>query len=181
MSASEIKFETMIESRVWRVMRGREIHEQHRVSTPLELFFDLIFVVAIAFAGSQLHHAISANHALHGLISFMMVFLAIWWAWMGFTWFASSFDTDDIPYRIAIFVQMAGALIVAAGIPSAFEQNQFLTVTIGYVVMRIASVTQWFRAAAQSPRFRKTALRYAFGVLLAQLGWLFLLVLPKQY
>ena len=111
----------------------------------------------------------------------MMVFLAIWWAWMGFTWFASSFDTDDIPYRIAIFVQMAGALIVAAGIPSAFEQNQFLTVTIGYVVMRIASVTQWFRAAAQSPRFRKTALRYAFGVLLAQLGWLFLLVLPKQY
>jgi hypothetical protein len=39
MSASEIKFETMTESRVWRVMRGREIHEQHRVSTPLELFF----------------------------------------------------------------------------------------------------------------------------------------------
>ncbi|MCE1175769.1 MAG: low temperature requirement protein A [Burkholderiales bacterium] len=181
MSASEIKFETMTESRVWRVMRGREIHEQHRVSTPLELFFDLIFVVAIAFAGSQLHHAISANHALHGLVSYAMVFFAIWWAWMGFTWFASSFDTDDVPYRIAIFVQMTGALIVAAGIPSAFEQNQFLTVTIGYVVMRIASVTQWFRAAAQSPRFRKTALRYAFGVLLAQLGWLFLLVLPKQY
>lgn len=74
MSASEIKFETMTESRVWRVMRGREIHEQHRVSTPLELFFDLIFVVAIAFAGSQLHHAISANHALHGLVSYAMVF-----------------------------------------------------------------------------------------------------------
>jgi len=89
-------------------------------------------VVAIAFAGSQLHHAISANHALHGLVSYAMVFFAIWWAWMGFTWFASSFDTDDVPYRIAIFVQMTGALIVAAGVPSAFEQNQFLTVTIGY-------------------------------------------------
>ena len=181
MSTPNLKSATVTESRVWRVMRGRHPHEQHRVSTPLELFFDLIFVVAIAFAGNQLHHAISANHALHGLLSYTMVFFAIWWAWMGFTWFASSFDTDDVAYRIAIFVQMAGALIVAAGVPSAFEQNHFFTVTIGYVVMRIASVAQWLRAAAQSPQCRKTALRYALGVLLAQVCWLILLIFPKQY
>ncbi len=95
-------------------MQGRLPHEEHRVATNLELLFDLIFVVAIAFAAAELHHAINHNHVVHGVISFLVVFLAIWWAWIGFTWFASSFDTDDTPYRIAVFVQMAGALVIAA-------------------------------------------------------------------
>ena len=46
-----------------------------------------------------------------------MVFFAIWWAWMNFTWFASAYDCDDVPYRLAVFVQIAGALILAAGVP----------------------------------------------------------------
>ncbi len=44
-----------------------------------------------------------------------MVFFAIWWAWMNFTWFASAYDTDDVPYRVMTFVQMAGVLLLAAG------------------------------------------------------------------
>ena len=74
MNSTDTKFETTPPSKLWRVMRERERHENHRPSTPLELLFDLVFVVAIAFAGSQLHHAISANHALHGLVSYAMVF-----------------------------------------------------------------------------------------------------------
>ena len=50
-----------------------------------------------------------------------MVFFAIWWAWMNFTWFASAYDCDDVPYRLAVFVQIAGALILAAGVPAMFE------------------------------------------------------------
>jgi low temperature requirement protein LtrA len=162
-------------------MIGREPHETHRVATTLELLFDLIFVVAIAFAGAELHHAISANHAAHGVISFMMVFFAIWWAWMGFTWFASSFDTDDVPYRIAVFVQMAGALVIAAGIPSLFENGERTIVTAGYTVMRLASVAQWLRAAAGDARFRPTTLRYALGIFLVQLGWIATLFAPSSY
>ncbi len=167
--------------KAWRRMIGREPHETHRVATTLELLFDLIFVVAIAFAGAELHHAISANHAAHGVISFMMVFFAIWWAWMGFTWFASSFDTDDVPYRIAVFVQMAGALVIAAGIPSLFENGERTIVTAGYTVMRLASVAQWLRAAAGDARFRPTTLRYALGIFLVQLGWIATLFAPSSY
>ena len=45
-----------------------------------------------------------------------MMFFAIWWAWMSFTWFATAYDTDDVPYRLLTFVQMAGAITIAAGI-----------------------------------------------------------------
>ena len=74
-----------------------------------------------------------------------MVFVSIWWAWMNFSWFASAFDNDDVPYRIAVFVQMAGALMIAAGAESAFE-GHWLPMVLGYTVIRIVSVLQWLRA-----------------------------------
>ena len=155
-----------------RPMVARSPHEHPRASTTLELFFDLVFVVAIAFAGVQLHHAVAADHAWQGALSFSMVFFAIWWAWMGFTWFASAFDTDDVPYRLAVFVQMAGALIIAGGVAAAFEHQDWRMVVVGYVVMRTASMAQWLRAAAQARTHRSTCLRYALGVFLVQLGWI---------
>ena len=60
-----------------------------------------------------------------------MVFFAIWWAWMNFTWFASAYDCDDVPYRLAVFVQIAGALILAGGIPSMFETREPNLATVG--------------------------------------------------
>src|SRR5262245_357148 len=76
--------------RTMQTMAPRSPHEAHRVSTPLELFFDLVFVVAIAQAASGMHHAIAEGHAGAGLFGYVMVFFAIWWAWMNFTWFASA-------------------------------------------------------------------------------------------
>lgn len=165
--------------KAFKPMTGRSPHEHPRVATTLELFFDLIFVVAIALAGAQLHHAITENHVAHGVVSYALVFFTVWWAWMNFTWFASSFDTDDVPYRIAVFVQMAGALVIAAGVPNAFEGNWWV-LTYGYVLMRVASIAQWLRAAKQAPQHRKTALRYALGIFVAQLGWMVVVTLPQQ-
>src|SRR5690349_7784232 len=84
-------------------MRARSPQEAHRVATPLELFFDLVFVVAVSQAAVQLHHAIIEGHGGEAGFSFGLLFFGIWWAWMNFTWFASSFDTNDIPYRPIIF------------------------------------------------------------------------------
>lgn len=103
---------------------ARSPHEVHRVATPLELFFDLVFVVAIAQAASGLHHAIADGHALDGLIGYLIVFFAIWWAWMNFTWFASAYDSDDLPYRLAVFLQIAGALILATGLSQSDQRRQ---------------------------------------------------------
>ncbi|MEU3875754.1 MULTISPECIES: low temperature requirement protein A [Streptomyces] len=157
--------------------RGRE--EEHRTATPLELFFDLCFVVAVAQAGRQLVHALAEGHPGHGIPGYLMVFFAIWWAWVNFSWFSSAYDTDDALYRVVTLVQIAGVLVLAAGVPRAFSASDFTMVWLGYAVMRLALVSQWLRAAhaATGPE-RRTALRYAIGVSLCQVGWLGLVVLP---
>lgn len=160
-------------------MTARSAHEAHRAATPLELLFDLVFVVAIAQAARGLHHAIAASHTLEGLIGYTMVFFAIWWAWMNFTWFASAYDCDDVPYRLAVFVQISGALILAAGVAGMFEFRAANVATIvGYVVMRLALVSLWLRAAASDPAHRSTTLRYAIGISLVQVGWVALMFAP---
>jgi low temperature requirement protein LtrA len=167
-------------ARYRRPMTARSPHEPHRVSTPLELFFDLVFVVAISQAAAGLHHAIGEGHALEGIVGYLMVFFAIWWAWMNFTWFASAYDCDDVLYRLIVFVQIAGALILAAGIPAMFETHAPNgTVLAGYIVMRLAMVTQWLRAAAGDPHRRAAARRYAIGITIMQIAWIALLLVPS--
>ena len=151
--------------------RGRS--EAHRVASPLELFFDLCFVVAIAQAGMQLVHSVAEGHAGEGILNYAMVFFAIWWAWMNFTWFASAYDNDDALYRVVTLIQIAGVLVLAAGVSRAFEDHDFLLVWLGYAIMRFALIAQWLRAARAAEGGERTmALRYAGGVLLCQLGWL---------
>jgi low temperature requirement protein LtrA len=63
-----------------RRMSGRDPGETHRASTPLELLFDLTFVVAVAEAATQLEHALAAGHAVHALAGYAVVFFGLWWA-----------------------------------------------------------------------------------------------------
>lgn len=167
----------MIATRLLRRMGGRDIHEVNRVSTSLELLFDLTFVVAIAAAASQLHHAAGEHHLAPAALTFFTSFAAIWWAWMSFTWFASAYDTDDATYRLWTMVQMVGVLILAAGVPK-IALGDFSTVTVGYAVMRIGLVAMWLRAAREHPERRRTAMRHALGIGGLQLLWLARLALP---
>jgi low temperature requirement protein LtrA len=161
-----------------RRMDGRDPGEAHRASTPLELLFDLCFVVAISQAAAQLAHGIEEDHAVAAVVGFAMVFFAIWWAWMNFTWFASAYDVDDVPYRLLTLVQMAGALLLAAGVPAALDDYDFTAVTIGYAVMRVPMVVQWLRVSREHADGRRTARRYALGIAVVQALWLLRLLLP---
>jgi low temperature requirement protein LtrA len=160
-----------------RPMTARDSGEAHRVATSLELFFDLCFVVAVAQVAAQLHHYLSDGHAANAFPGYVAVFFAIWWAWMNVTWFASAYDTDDVPYRIAALVTITGALVLAAGVPRAFEHHDFTIIAAGYTIMRLALITQWLRAARSYRKGRTTARRYALGLAVNQalwIGWLFL-------
>ncbi|MET4583330.1 low temperature requirement protein LtrA [Conyzicola nivalis] len=161
-------------------MTARDTTQAHRPSSPLELLFDLVFVVAIAQVAVQLAHAIAEGHVVESLAPYCMVFFAIWWAWMNFTWFASAYDTDDVPYRILVLVQMAGVLILAADVPSAFSGGGFTAVTIGYLVMRVGLVSLWVRAGIQHPQGRATAFRYAAGITVVQILWVSRLAFPDS-
>ena len=152
-------------------MTGRDPGQPDRAATPLELLFDLCFVVAVAQAAGALHHDLALGEIGHGLVSYLPIFFAIWWPWVNFTWFASAYDTDDVAYRLLTFVQIAGVLVVTAGVPSAFEDLDFSIMVVGYVIMRIALVAQWLRVAREDPIRRATAVRFAVGIGLIQVGW----------
>ena len=155
----------------------RDVDEHHRTSTTLELVVDLAFVVAVAQAAASLHHGFAEGEVWRSIVGYLSVFFAVWWAWMNYTWFGSAFDNDDILYRAALFVQIGGVVVLAAGVASAFEGN-FAVVTIGYVIMRIAMVFQWWRVSLH-PQGRPAASRYAVGIFVLQLGWVALLAVPS--
>ena len=78
-------------------LAGRDRHEAHRVATPLEIFFDLVAVIAVASPtiDGLAPSASPQGHPAEGVVGFAFAFFAIWWAWMNYTWFASAYDDGD--------------------------------------------------------------------------------------
>src|SRR5829696_395522 len=101
-------------------MGGRDPHQSHRTATPLELLFDLTFVVAFGIAADELAHFLAEGHVPAGLVGFGFATFAISWAWIQFSWFASAYDTDDWIFRLLTLLQMVGVLVLALGIADVF-------------------------------------------------------------
>ena len=150
-----------------RRMVGRDPEERGRTATPLELLFDLTFVVAFSQAGDQLAHYVAEGHIGPAVWGFVFVVFSVCWAWINLTWFASAFDTNDWFQRALTMVQMVGVIILALGIPQVFQSIDegqpfnYTVVASGYVVMRLAMIAMWLRVAVQDPENRRVALRYA--------------------
>ncbi|KUH80166.1 MULTISPECIES: low temperature requirement protein A [unclassified Mycobacterium] len=161
-----------------RKMSGRDPDEQHRVATPLELLFDLTFVVAFGIAANEFAHLLAENRVGPGVLGFSFATFAVCWAWINFSWFASAYDTDDWIYRLMTMLQMVGVIVMALGFPPMFASIDHgahidnRVMVAGYVVMRIALVGQWLRAAAQDPQHRSACLTYVAAVTLAQALWI---------
>jgi low temperature requirement protein LtrA len=168
-----------IASRFINPLRPRDPAEVHRAASPLELFTDLCFVVAISQAATSFHQHISDGHGARGLLGFAMVFFAIFWAWLNFSWFASAYDNDDVGYRLLTLLHVLGSLVLAAGIPGMVD-GDFALGVLGYVIMRSSLVVQWLRVAADDPPRRTTARRYATGIVVVQLCWIGFIFLPRS-
>jgi low temperature requirement protein LtrA len=165
-------------TRLLHPLLPRDPSEEHRVASPLELFTDLCFVVAISQAAASFHQHITQGHEAKGLLGFAMVFFAIFWAWLNFSWFASAYDNDDVAYRLLTLLHVLGSLVLAAGIPGMVN-GDFAVGVLGYVIMRTSLVVQWLRVAHDDPPRRTTARRYATGVTVVQLGWISFIFLPR--
>lgn len=73
-------------------------------------------------------------------MGYTLSWFAIWWAWMGYTWYASAYDNDDVVFRLLTFVIMAGCLVLAAAIPDLFADGQSAMAVAGYAIMRLGLV-----------------------------------------
>ena len=160
-----------------RRLTGRDPREAHRSATPLELLYDLVFVVAFGQAANELAHYVAEDHVRTGIFGFCFAVFAISWAWISYSWFASAYDEDDWVCRLATMVQMVGVVILALGLPevfASFERGETLdngVVVAGYIVMRVPMAFQWLRASRHDPARRPAHLTYFWTILVAQIGW----------
>ena len=169
-----------------RRFSGRDPDEEHRVATPLELLYDLTIVVAFGTAANELAHYVADDHVGAAVVGFAFASFAVSWAWLGYSWFASAYDTDDWVFRLATMVQMIGVIVLSLGLPQAFasidhgDGLDIGVVVAGYVIMRVALVFLWWEVSRHDPERAPAARKYiAYGGV-AQIGWvaLALLALP---
>jgi len=131
--------------------RGRDLDEARR-ATWLELFFDLVFVAAVG----QLANALAADPTPERFFEFLGLFAPVWWAWMGFTFYANRFDTDDLPYRLLLLAAMFGVAVLATTIPSVFD-GATTGFPIAYVAVRVVLLLLYARAARHVAEARALA------------------------
>lgn len=167
-----------------RRMPGRDPRQRDRSATPLELLYDLTYVVAFAAASDQLAEYLGEGTIWPALGAFAFAVWAVSWAWLNYSWFASAYGNDDLLLRLATIVQMIGVIVLIYGLPVSFESaahgespNNVLLV-VGYVVMRVPLIALWIRASNQDPQHRQNALSYVVIISVAQLGWILTALLP---
>jgi low temperature requirement protein LtrA len=139
-------------SRVSAVLRQTE-----RV-TPLELFFDLVFVLAI----TQCTALMAEDPTWQGLGKGIVVLGVLWWSWVGYSWFTSVVDPEEGAVRLVIFAAMAALLVVALCVPSAFGESALLF-GCAYGVVRFSQIALMILASRDDPALRQSTLGLAGG------------------
>ena len=137
-----------------------------RRASYLELFFDLVFVVAIA----QLAHELVADHSLHGFGVFAALYLPVFLAWQGFSFYADRFDTDDVVFRLVMFTAMLAIAALAIQIPDV-AQGDSTGFVIAYVVLRSLMVGLYLRSYRHVPQARPLIARYTWEYSVAIAIW----------
>src|SRR5215208_6958060 len=129
--------------------------------TPLELFFDLVFVFAI----TQVTGFLSDDLTWAGVARGMALLAALWWAWVGYSWLTNAVPAEEaIPARLVILSAMAAMLVASLAVPDAFGDDGVLFGT-AYFVVRLLQVALYALATGRTPETRHAILRLAPGFL----------------
>jgi low temperature requirement protein LtrA len=121
--------------------------------TALELFFDLVFVLAI----TQCTALMASQPDWRGLARGLLVLGVLWWAWVGYAWLTSVVDPEEGTVRLVMFAAMAALLVVALCVPDAFG-GQGLTLAVAYGVVRVAQIGLFWVASRDDPSLRRSVL-----------------------
>src|ERR687894_2453309 len=131
--------------------------------TPLELFFDLVFV----FALTQVTGFLADHLTWVGMLQGAALLATLWWAWVGYSWLTNAVPAEEvIPARLVIFTAMAAMLVVSLAVPGAFGEYGVLF-GASYFVVRLLQVLLYALATGDMPETRRAILRLAPGFLVA--------------
>jgi low temperature requirement protein LtrA len=121
--------------------------------TPLELFFDLVFVLAL----TQCTALMADVPTWEGVAQAMAILMVLWWSWGGYAWLTSVVDPEEGVVRIAMFAAIAAFLICALCVPGAFDDEAFLFAA-AYAAVRIAHISLFVIASREDPNLRKSVI-----------------------
>jgi low temperature requirement protein LtrA len=133
------------------------LREGERV-LPLELFFDLVFVLAITQCTALMVH----QPSWEGVAKATLVLSLLWWCWVGYAWLTSVIDPEEGPVRIVMFVAMAALLVIALSVQGAFS-DRALTVAVAYGVVRAAHIALFLIASRDEPQLRHSVMGLAIS------------------
>lgn len=148
-------------------LRINEASESERHATWLELFYDLIFVVTI----SELAHNLEKDVSLSGFFGFVVLFVPIWWSWVGATFYATRFDTDDLGHRLLTAVQIIAIAALAVNVHHGLGETS-AGFALSYAAARSVLVIEYLRARQHITRSRLLTTRFALGFGIAAAIWL---------
>jgi low temperature requirement protein LtrA len=141
-------------------MHVRSTEGEERV-TPLELFFDLVFVFAI----TQVTGFLAANETGEGLLRGFLLLAALWWAWEAYAWLTNTLDPEEGAVRLAVFASAGAMLIVALATPHAFG-SEALVFGVAYAIVRSLHLVLYTIAGRNDPELRAAVLLFARGAVL---------------
>jgi low temperature requirement protein LtrA len=171
-SSSPSRLEGARRARPWlrpprlRTVPAAEAEERH--ASWLELFFDLVFVVAIAELAQQL----VLDHDLGGFAIFAGLFLPVFIAWQGFTFYADRFDTDDVLFRAVTVAAMLAIAALAVQVPDVATGRRDAGFVVAYATLRSLTIGLYLRAWRHAPDARPLIERYAGGYGVSVAIWL---------
>jgi low temperature requirement protein LtrA len=162
---------------VLRMQAPGESDERH--ASWLELFFDLVFVVAVA----ELAQELVRDHSLGGFAIFAALFLPVFIAWQGFTFYADRFDSDDVLFRVVMLAAMLAIAALAVQIPDVAAGHHDTGFVVAYVTLRSLLIALYLRAWPHAVAARPLIARYAGGYSLSVALWLgsLLVAVPARY
>jgi low temperature requirement protein LtrA len=132
--------------------------QRERHATWLELFYDLVFVAAI----SRLAGNLDRDYSLTGLLHVAVLFVPVWWAWIGQTFYLTRFDSDDLGHRLITMAQIMAVASLIVHVPDALGDSS-TGFALSYAAVRFMLVAEYFRAARHIPYVRPIVNRYLAG------------------
>jgi low temperature requirement protein LtrA len=145
-----------------RAPRLRTAKREDETVTPLELFFDLVFVLAL----TQCTALMAAEPTWEGVAKGLLVLGVLWWAWVGYAWLTSVVDPEEDAVRLVIFAAMAALLVAGLCVPEAFGEAG-LIFALAYAVVRIAHVALFMLASRDEPILRSSVIGLAISTAIA--------------
>ena len=140
--------------------------EKERHASWLELFNDLVFVAVI----SQLSENLSHNISWAGLLNFIVLFIPVWFAWVGATFFATRFGSDDVAHRVLTLLQMMGAAAMAVNVTHGLGETS-VGFALSYAAIRFLLVIEYIRIGYHIPSTRPLTKRFSIGIAISATIW----------